>query len=1848
MTNPFDKILQGGVPASNPFEKHFPAAEETGAFTEFTQGFSRGIDQTQALLVGGGAAALKYVGADDTGEEWMQDFREMQAEVESLPGAKIKKVEDITGISDFTNWAANALGENVPTILAILASGGIGGVIGAVAKKKGKDIALGELQRAALNGAGKWQYTIGTTALLGTGEVYGEQDENGFDNPGVALGAGALMGALDSFGATQIAKALGLKEGFNKEFLSQLAGLPKNKKVALLNGFSQGAVTEGATETMQELVALTARAYVDENFEVLGSEGASRLINAAAAGGLVGGTLGGVGGVLQEVGDQRAAEQTTPLEDLIRKPGSASETPALPAPPIYGRDERPQSPTLALPYLPPESAAVDAREMTLPELPPEMTSGEAARLVDAFGLPPTPVQKNALMDEKKIEAQTAVVEIARDKLQAAPQSGVSSTSISGDILVDHEALDVMSWVNETTGTRIDVKQTGKSFKSTRTQPDGKVKVTRHKSFSAVEKLLAKWDASKRLESPRPEPTLPANEKAVDSQTRETAVLDSVHQGDVSTKVDEASVEPEENIVQLRENSQRQLERDIKEALEAERDPYYDPDELYRRVRSEGLPTSEAQAAFESFASAFPGVQISAYYVRDGVTVTADGSPMKLTERAAGVSGFYRRSESRAYVNLSAHSDAESLQRTMVHEAIVHNGVWTLLSASERKALLAIIKRQINLEATADALQVDRESAGWQDRVAEEYLAHVAEGRAKWFDRVIAVVARAIRRVWKGVKVTNSELRLMVEDWAAQFSRGELNQLDAERLRGHFPTQSARKGEQFLYPVDSAVKGLRAFGQKPNGAPPLLVDMSKVLDLTTPAGQAAARAGRTGYSAMVGVDERVYVAQASRMRDPWNGEALVELEEIPQGHMSTPSQRIDILFREMDQAKRRRGPLSEKGRQAVRDIEGLMNLWKAKAARVFLTPQQIAQQANVAQVNTYMSQVETWWQDKMSTITDADDVMQEWRALGKDGARRVSEILFQADALSTDLGRRLNTSEMQRLYNSAGMTAEDIVVHESIRASFDRILDTLEVGIVDSYVKEQLKGQPPEQVQAALDAAREAPEKLEDIMAALTPVVGAENATALSTRIAEARRDMGTLRHRDYFPHTRFGQYTVTAYAKSAMSFEGKSYEADELVIFETAENPFEQQRRLKELRAELGVENFDYTIGKLQDQEFAFVGMPPGLISLMQQDVAEGGLGLSEKQAQALKEIVYKYSAGQRFLRSLTKRRGTAGYSKDAMRVYASYMTTAASHLARVKHNQDMQYTLDELTSISKGQDPENGNVLGDEQDLRSISELHSYFREHYDYIMNPGNEWARLRALGFMWYLGGNVKSAAVNLTQVPFVTYPWLAARYGDGRAVAAIANAMKDVAKGVREGGHLTNDELQAMEQGRMAGFIDESLATTLPGIAEGDTLQRAMPGETGSQLLNNVNYYGAFLFHHAEQYNRRAAFLAAYRLAREQGNKLGLSEADTLSSAYEEGKASVQSTMFEYAKWNRAMPMRGRASIVFLFMQYLQQAGYLAFGGHGAKTAIRYWLVLAAVAGLQGLPFADNLLDLVDVIDRQLGGEGQVRTDMREYINDVAWLPDADLVMHGATRKYGLGPLHALEALGVPIPNTDISGSIGMGGVIPGATASAELSSDPDAKLGKILIELGGPVMGIGYQMYRGLADDHPNTWKRFERMFPTALKNVSQGARWAQIHPFADDQGKVRMKNGAVVYSFEDTQGRAEAAAKMLGFAPTNVNQEWEKRGAKAEATKYWGIRRKLVYDNLWYMQLMKDREGLADARRKLRQFNKDVPFGAMRITQEDIRKSMKGRAIRKQLSEAGLPSRKDEVQLYRHIGSIYE
>lgn len=901
-------------------------------------------------------------------------------------------------------------------------------------------------------------------------------------------------------------------------------------------------------------------------------------------------------------------------------------------------------------------------------------------------------------------------------------------------------------------------------------------------------------------------------------------------------------------------------------------------------------------------------------------------------------------------------------------------------------------------------------------------------------------------------------------------------------------------------------------------------------------------------------------------------------------------------------------------EAVPNMNSFAEVWGAKFATFFMTPLQLAEKYGIPGAAKYLQAVQLWWARKRDLTTDAVNTALKWQDLPKRDGARLSQAILEIKLRSDELGRRLTDEEVAAALKEFGLGKDAQVVYQGVDQSFKTVLNQLQFGLEFGVLREHTRDKA--QAQALHKLWRE--KKYDEFYAQSKEILGN---LEVSGRLSQIEKEMNQLRERNYFPHMRFGKYGLYVRAKQDLTLQGKSYNSGQIVYFESFETFRARDQRTESMLAEYPPRLYDIGYGHIADSEFTFLGMPPSLYEALQK-----GLKLDAAQTERLKELYFTRSPGRAFLRHLVKRRGIAGFSRDAMRVYSTYMMNAANHIARVEFHQEMG---DELNTMRTA-----GKSMGDVAGI-----IGEYFGKHYSYIMNPGNDLAQLRSLGFLFYLGYNVKSAMVNLTQVPMVAYPYLASLHGDNKAVAAIAKAYGTTVRIMR--GHSVVDDATQLDLNRALreGVIDESQASELAGLAEAPVLQRLMGETVQEQLLSNVSYYGGWLFRHAEKFNRRVTFLAARELALQSGLKG--------EDVYLAGRKAVQTTMFEYAKWNRPAFMRGKKSAFFLFWNYMQHLSFLSFGGQGKGPAIRIWTMLMLAAGLQGLPFAENILDLLDLGStkaKELLGSNDPHTDLRADLRGLAQTltDNPDMIMHGLSRHYGLGPLHLLQLLGVPVPGTDTSASISAGRVIPGVDQLTAIDNDPDKRFGQAIIDSLGPVAGIGYNFWRVLTSQDPDQWKVWERAMPSAIKSASQAVRrW--------DRGAETFRGGGDVATFDPHDGiqRAELIANSLGFQPSRVTERYELRSLQEDVKQYWTTRRAMVLENYAYAFLSHDLEAKADAREAIRRFNSQAPAPQLKVSMDTIERSIKGTLRRSSLREDGLPNEKAFVPMYRSVSRLF-
>lgn len=794
-------------------------------------------------------------------------------------------------------------------------------------------------------------------------------------------------------------------------------------------------------------------------------------------------------------------------------------------------------------------------------------------------------------------------------------------------------------------------------------------------------------------------------------------------------------------------------------------------------------------------------------------------------------------------------------------------------------------------------------------------------------------------------------------------------------------------------------------------------------------------------------------------------------------------------------------------------------------------------------------------------------------------------VFEADAMSNKLERKLTIDELATLQKKYGVSDKDVTYAARMWEFYRDSVTAVENVRVRQLVA----------------------------MAAEDKITAAD----LATELEIVKRDFDALRNRNYMPHTRFGQYVVHARSMRDNFVVNDYYTAkksNDTVSFEIYENEKDALAAAKSLERQYGKSVYIEPINVIEDD---MTQMMLGFDHRMVEHLLRG-LKLSDEQKRVITENIIKASPTEGFRKKMTRRKGIPGHSQNSIRVFADYAARFSNFISRMETVDAVDAAIEEMKGTMKD------FSLSPKAGLKR-SKIINWIERHRDYMMNPGNELAALRAAGFIWYLGAVPKSALVNTLQLPMVAYPYLASQYGDVGAVRELAKGMKDVVAQVTRGKPLSAEEEMMMK--RLEGLLNESFASMLGGLQEGSILQKMTGGrwisdEKTALLINQAQEVAGFMFTAAEQFNRRSVALATYRLARAKG--------DTEGEAIVKARSAIENTQFEYARFNRPELMRGKKSVFFLFQQYVSNMMY--FLGKSGQGRSRYLMLALLLGGLQGFPGAEMVYDMVDWFvtkyKEHFGYKNpkmQVRAELREFITQLhemaPWLPgETDVYMRGLAAH--LGPY-------------DISGSVSFGRPIAGTDFLNRENMTPRDKLIEAGIQLSGPLVAIPSNIALALGSDDPDMQRRFEKAMPAAVANLSKFSRWVASGKETDYQGNQTLK-----FDWQNPQHVAEVVGQAAGFAPSRLTEQRQKQWIVKEAIDYYKGRAAVLNGAL--DDAIKAGDGVAIERAKAayQAFKEDIPHPSLMPESAAIKASIEQKATKRALAALGLGTERKYAGFY--------
>ena len=413
------------------------------------------------------------------------------------------------------------------------------------------------------------------------------------------------------------------------------------------------------------------------------------------------------------------------------------------------------------------------------------------------------------------------------------------------------------------------------------------------------------------------------------------------------------------------------------------------------------------------------------------------------------------------------------------------------------------------------------------------------------------------------------------------------------------------------------------------------------------------------------------------------------------------------------------------------------------------------------------------------------------------------------------------------------------------------------------------------------------------------------------------------------------------------------------------------------------------------------------------------------------------------------------------------------------------------------------------------------------------------IKTVAFAWYLGGNIKTAVVNLTQNLIVGIPRLE-RYVTGGGSYWLKSAADTIGlrysgKGLRGARDLSPEEADMLQELYGNNVITDAYMDEIRGqIASSPSLRL---WERFVRLLGKPMSM-------VEVFNRASLALAAYRAARRGAFKAGaaaeLGLAPGRKMTHEQARdfaaMLVRDTHFEYGRGNQPEFLRSNTagrllSPLFTFRSFganILNLWWLALrheGREGRAFVARSLAATVALGGLTAFPFYATLSALCTAA---AGDDEDWTTKIRQA------LPEDDL-------------LRDVVCYGLPaVAGVNIGGSLRMEtpfteGMRRGGTFKEAMTESLGALLG-IPYDLAVNKPSKALEAHRFGEDA-----KAVEALVPTFMANLMQAWRLAT-------EGQTTLRGRPFNRPGQPGARRltpAEAVGKALGFQPTSSAKSFE-------------------------------------------------------------------------------------------------
>lgn len=649
----------------------------------------------------------------------------------------------------------------------------------------------------------------------------------------------------------------------------------------------------------------------------------------------------------------------------------------------------------------------------------------------------------------------------------------------------------------------------------------------------------------------------------------------------------------------------------------------------------------------------------------------------------------------------------------------------------------------------------------------------------------------------------------------------------------------------------------------------------------------------------------------------------------------------------------------------------------------------------------------------------------------------------------------------------------------------------------------------------------------------------------------------------------------------------------------------------------------------------------------------------ANKDIDALKDQIYQLylttMPENNFRRQFIHRKGTAGFSGDALRNFITSSVNMANQLSRIKYGYQMLNSIDAAqASLDGNPDKPRLEMLVKEMGKRIEMDV-------YPAVDNPFlNTAANFANKSAFLYFMTSVKTALVQLTSLPIFGAPVLMSRHDPLQVVKEMSRFMLVFNQfGVVKDGKLVMPTIEASKSVNLNA--DERAAMEAMhdrGIAEVTLTYDLMD----RQDTPSTKYSGAFkattdmmgaLFHHTERINREIMFMSSFRLTmNELEPKIKakqMTRDEAVEQAIEQAVSDTHTALGNFTAQNRPRVMRtpvGRVVLQFkmfpMFLTtYLLRNAYRATAGLDAasKKEARIQLIgtLAmslTLAGYVGVPGASMALGAAQALVNAMRDEDEEddpleKRDLEFWFRSV-YLPNMFGDVKIGDKKLG----EVVEAGGLDsLTGYDMSNSMSMNNMwFP----ELKEQRTAQATMMDYAMSLLGPSASLYLKQFPAAYDDFAagRTLQGFEKLLPAMFRQSVTAYRYSQ-------EGARTATGDVIKEADEFTKG--QLVAQALGFRTEGLAAVQE-ANFKAEA-----LRQKVIQDK-GKVRARLDRElelgsdeAVDKAMDDLLEFNARNPQSA--IKGSELSKQLLNRAKQRALSDRGF---KVDKNMYPYLAELLD